>query len=592
MSEIISIEDCPTSDEDEVVIIENSRDLRSNSTSSRSRRNNNNNNNKVLIDLTTDPSESCSSNSVSEPLLPTQPDDLGDSTAIRKRKHKKKHKSKKKHKRKKRQKEKACSEESSSSHISPAVATGCDTKLDKRRRHRQSVATLSAVTREQKPPQIPLARKRQSYVDKSKISTRGPSKVAGSSLTTITRTPLSCIVEAFPDIDHEHAKFLLTQADMPEAETTMAIPQFPYEIMQEARISAVIQSITSKGGDGYPKAKKENRARIGNFGQDNDDDIKFKYDYSSSALTVVPYTTQQYKDECKAKLAAQFPFMTLVGLDLHLRLVNHRYYHCHTRICNGLRGLSPSKRKAKAKQEDERQQWEEEQEQLNAIENALAGQKLTQLQINSLCIENHNTTIPQKSIIPLQSNYNIHIINPILKEEIQYTHNKYQEWKQTVEKHSVRNNARRLSEKDGTTLECQCCYAEFARMEMVSCLANGHLFCVDCVKRYTEERIFGYGDLGKDGGRDGSVVPFNGKVNHNNNDEGGRSAPSKNESSEKSDYKSSGAFELSCMHTSGCSSSFSFSQVEKALPDKVLKRYNEIQASLVVKKAGLEHVLW
>jgi len=106
-------------------------------------------------------------------------------------------------------------------------------------------------------------------------------------------------------------------------------------------------------------------------------------------------------------------------------------------------------------------------------------------------------------------------------------------------------DARKKSEADGTTIECTCCCGDYACMEMVHCI-EGHLFCMDCVKRYAEEKVFGNGDLGGDG-----------------------------------------STELQCMHMDGCKSFFSRDSLQKSLSDKVMAKYDELQASLVLEKAGL-----
>jgi len=49
--------------------------------------------------------------------------------------------------------------------------------------------------------------------------------------------------------------------------------------------------------------------------------------------------------------------------------------------------------------------------------------------------------------------------------------------------------------------------------------------------------------------------------------------------------------ELTCMHGDGCTSAFAYAQLTKALPPKIMKKYDELQASLVVEKAGMKD-LW
>jgi len=107
-------------------------------------------------------------------------------------------------------------------------------------------------------------------------------------------------------------------------------------------------------------------------------------------------------------------------------------------------------------------------------------------------------------------------------------------------------------------LECNCCFVDYPFEEMVSCRSAGHLFCKTCLQKHTEQRVFGLGNLGV---KNGST--------HNNN--------SKNTSK---------ALEILCMHSSGCTSGFHEGQLRKALSEKVLKKYDEMQYAAVIEQAN------
>mmetsp|Transcript_14906 Transcript_14906/g.22963 ORF Transcript_14906/g.22963 Transcript_14906/m.22963 type:complete len:674 (+) Transcript_14906:61-2082(+) len=107
-------------------------------------------------------------------------------------------------------------------------------------------------------------------------------------------------------------------------------------------------------------------------------------------------------------------------------------------------------------------------------------------------------------------------------------------------------------------LECNCCFVDYPFEEMVSCRSAGHLFCKTCLQKHTEQRVFGLGSLGV---KNGST--------HNNN--------SKNASK---------ALEILCMHSSGCTSGFHEGQLRKALSEKVLKKYDEMQYAAVIEQAN------
>lgn len=118
-------------------------------------------------------------------------------------------------------------------------------------------------------------------------------------------------------------------------------------------------------------------------------------------------------------------------------------------------------------------------------------------------------------------------------------------------------------------LECQCCYVEYDFEVMVSC-RGGHLFCKTCLQKHTEQRVFGIGNLGV-------------KHSTNSNNKHGGSTFTKNSSS------SSKALEILCM-TSNCTLGFNEAQLCKALPEKVLKKYNELQFEAVLESANMDDV--
>jgi TRIAD3 protein (E3 ubiquitin-protein ligase RNF216) len=95
------------------------------------------------------------------------------------------------------------------------------------------------------------------------------------------------------------------------------------------------------------------------------------------------------------------------------------------------------------------------------------------------------------------------VTDPILLDEVEFTEQEMDEWKMQIQNRKQRRSARERATKEGTTLECMCCYADCAFEEMVSCRDEGHLFCVDCLRKHTEDRVFGFADLG---GKDGIEI--------------------------------------------------------------------------------------
>jgi hypothetical protein len=90
------------------------------------------------------------------------------------------------------------------------------------------------------------------------------------------------------------------------------------------------------------------------------------------------------------------------------------------------------------------------------------------------------------------------ITHEILLEEVQYMHLKWKNYQNSIQHEIHLHSLRQEAEKQGTTLECQCCFSNVAMEEMVSCLEEGHLFCIECIQRHVEERVFGFGSFQQD----------------------------------------------------------------------------------------------
>ncbi|KAL7480174.1 hypothetical protein ACHAW6_006854 [Cyclotella cf. meneghiniana] len=102
-------------------------------------------------------------------------------------------------------------------------------------------------------------------------------------------------------------------------------------------------------------------------------------------------------------------------------------------------------------------------------------------------------------------------------------------------------------------LECNCCFVEFNFEEMVSC-RSGHLFCKICLQKHTEQRVFGLGNFGV------KSSTTNGKAK---------------------------SCEILCMHPDGCTSGFHDGQLRRALSEKVMKKYEELQYQAVLEEANM-----
>jgi len=132
----------------------------------------------------------------------------------------------------------------------------------------------------------------------------------------------------------------------------------------------------------------------------------------------------------------------------------------------------------------------------------------------------------------------------VLREEIDYVAGKQQGDMEAKDVELARAIARGEAEECGGTVECGCCCDDVAFEEMCQC-DEGHLFCLDCLRRYAEEQLFG-------------------------------------QQKSKLECMSLGEDGKKCK---GC---FSQDMIKRALPKKVLEKLEEAAFLSAVESAGLE----
>jgi hypothetical protein len=304
------------------------------------------------------------------------------------------------------------------------------------------------------------------------------------------------IQEIFPLVDPNHVLSKLT-----------------YPITQQS-IQSIIQDLASTPN--YPKLKPDKK------------EVKLKQvDFANDEYE----RSQSYNFQCYECLLQDFPLISKSGM---LKLLQHhqgRYFKTFMHIVDMVKitkeGLSDI-------------------EKFDEYMRFRSGRKIVNVDSAkfTLNIEGIKYSLLIKNSRKFEKR--AEVTDKTLSEEIKFTQSKINEWGSMVQKERSRIAARRKAQEAGDTIECTCCYGDYAFEEMVSC-KEGHLFCVDCLRRYAEERVFG------------------------NNDLGGR-----------------GSTELCCMDISGCDSWFSRDQLEKSLNSRVMKKYDELQAAIVLEKAGLD----
>ncbi len=422
-------------------------------------------------------------------------------------------------------------------------------------------------------------------------------------------TPIQRILQVFPDMDTNHIKQHLLQNGLQEYQldddNNTTINQLQQEQEQDFRtlgstgtietkytIQYIIESTLSilASQPSYPKSKCPNHDNLMNRTSNNILNIsssystssstsqKFNYDYSSSSITFPQ--SHLYKTVAHSHLYYTFPFLSSNGVSSLLNKFQSRYYLTFMYIIDQLKkGCKDAIDQSNGSiLPNHYTQDDLEIYQYHNIVNILKSHKLLPQQTKALEIQSPSTnqtrTIITKTTVSHprrnKSQSSPSITDSTLLNEINYTNHKFKEWTTSIESILHRKKLRKQAELEGNAIECNCCYVECAFEEMVHCVEEGHLFCVDCVRRHAEEQIFGSGKLGVDT----TTTSASG---------------SGSKSTSVLTMTTSPAFgELNCMDVNGCTSHFARSALMKALPQKVMEKYDELQANQNLEKVGIK----
>ena len=344
------------------------------------------------------------------------------------------------------------------------------------------------------PPKKPPA----SEVKVVEMKMKNPIVVVATKRKREEMTLKERILELYPDMDDTYLEYSL-------------LSRF-FESNHRQRddgMSRILQQIVAFVKNDYPRKKPKN--------VDDGD-----FENPSSSYTI----SDLYQQECPLALSQQFPFLSITGINTILRKHQHRFTLSANYILTKSELLVASSQSNK-KNVDIEFQFQQSQ-------NVLSGNKcpiLSSSNALSVFVLSKPRRIVEKNKV---------FEDAKLRKEIQFIQRKIEDWKQIMEQKVKRKKARDKSEKEGTLMECQCCFSEVAFEELLSCVEEGHLFCVDCIVRYLEHQIY-----------------------------------------------TQQTAHLTCLHTSSnnCQSTFSYAQLQQQLPPKLLQAYDQLQTTQAIQKA-------
>ena len=336
-------------------------------------------------------------------------------------------------------------------------------------------------------------------------------------VTEFVQMPILQLYEVFPDVDENHAKSLLMQNndDVTTVLSILADRSYPKAKMT---CSTYRYGVTvPKGGTSTPV---------------------WRYDYMSPSSF---QPTILYRKEAATQLLCDFPFLTKAGAAHFMKTTEH-YAISHDRICSVVTGQG-----SVVPRDDESQYME-----YTALMHVLSVGLLDTGQAT-----NFQSLSVKKIIVKTKKIRSPEFIltDPTLLEEVKFVQHKWETLAKRMEQYKYRMDMRDAAEQSNSTMDCLCCYSSVAIDEMIQCQKEGHLFCIDCIRRLAETELFGNGSLG---------------INRETKE---------------------AASELMCMFSDGCSSGFGTASLQKALPEKTLNKYNEIQFQAAIDKAGLDDLV-
>jgi hypothetical protein len=255
-----------------------------------------------------------------------------------------------------------------------------------------------------------------------------------------------------------------------------------------------------------------------------------------------------YLEQAKVVLAGDFPFLSLQGATYCLAQSNNHYATCHEKLLAAVKGDENDGKHVQYDRVLAMKEHRELDKQQKARVLNIAGIVSTPIVAGNETIQPHCNYAKVFLKNARKSATKNLVTDPVLVEEIRNVSAKTQKWLDDLARQKEQ------AQKDGTIMECQCCWFWYPFVQMIQC-REAHLFCRTCVETYANNQIFGSNNLGVD----------------------------------RTTKKLS--LELQCFED-GCPSHFERAFLVRALPDRLLEHYDRLQSKLNIGLAGLSHTVY
>ena len=298
---------------------------------------------------------------------------------------------------------------------------------------------------------------------------------------------LQQVLELFPDIQTAHAQKLLQENKNIAAHVIDALLQagnsYPKEQRNNKNDSRARTSASTMTSPGGGILIRKNRAET---------DSKYNFMSTSSFEPSAGYKTQS-----TSQLVYDFPFLTKTGARVLLAACQFHYAVTHDKITRAVTGSDDGKKVACASRGTGDESSDIEVQQYRRYKAVTEGNLVTMddaqftrlakvFGIPHLKRKGNLTTIPNATRKRLSSST---ACDDILLEEIGFVQRKIRAWTDEIETTMQRCTARKIAIIEGSALDCPCCYDQVAPDELVAC-KNAHMFCVDCLSNYANNKVF------------------------------------------------------------------------------------------------------